>query len=215
MQIKNPKVDTYLIDGCGRCEYYKTPQCKVHSWPEELKLLRQIVLDTGLTEDYKWSQPCYTYQNKNVLIVSALKDAATLSFFKGALLDDPKGLLIKPGKSSQSARYMRFTSMDSIMKEEPYIKAFILEAIENEKAGKKVKFKKNPEPIPEELITKFEEFPEFKTAFEALTPGRQRGYILYFSKPKQSKTRTSRIEKCIPQILRGEGIHDGYKSKKK
>lgn len=204
----NPNVDEYLAIGCGRCELYNTPQCKVHHWPEELVQLRRIALECGLLEEYKWSQPCYTFQGKNVLIVTALKDYACLAFFKGVLLKDPDKLLIAPGKSSQSDRQFRFTNADDILKLESTIKAYIHEAIEVEKAGLKVNFKKNLEPIPEELLQKFEAYPDLKTAFEALTPGRQRGYILHFSAPKQSATRTSRIEKCIDKIMTGKGFHD-------
>ena len=212
---KNPKIDAFLIDGCGRCQYFKTPQCKVNTWREELILLRDIVVDSELKEEYKWSQPCYTYEGKNVLIVSALKDFALISFFKGTLLRDAKKLLHAPGKSSQADRQFRFTSVKEVVEAEHYIRAYIHEAIEIEKQGLKVSFKKNPEPFPQELIDKFERDPVFEKAFKSLTPGRQRGYILHFSQPKQSKTRASRIEKCIPKILKGEGLHDRYKSMKR
>jgi uncharacterized protein YdeI (YjbR/CyaY-like superfamily) len=211
----NPQVDTYLIEGCGRCDLYRTPQCKVHNWPQELAYLRRIVLECGLTEEYKWSQPCYTFQGNNVLIVTAFKDYATISFFKGSLLKDPENHLVKPGESSQAARQLRFTDTKQIEAIEPVIKAFIFEAIKVEKAGLKVEFKKDLEPMPEELEQILAVDEELKTAFEALTPGRQRGYILYFSKPKQAKTRISRIEKCIPKILNGEGLNDKYSSRRK
>ena len=210
----NPQVDTYLKDGCGRCAYYRTPQCKVHSWSEELKELRRIVQGFDLKEDYKWSQPCYTHENKNVLIVTAFKDYAALAFFKGALMKDPQNVLIKPGKSSQAARQLRFTDVKRIKALEKVIRSYIKEAIEIERSGKKIEFIKNPEPIPEELQQTMDENPKFKEAFEALTPGRKRGYILHFSQPKQSKTRFSRIEKCTPLILKGEGLNDGYRSRK-
>ena len=198
----------YLIEGCGRCPYYRTPNCKVHDWVAELRELRRIVLACGLQEEFKWSQPCYTYNNRNVLMVTAMKDYACLAFFKGTLLKDEKGLLVAPGKSSQSSRQLRFTEVNDILQMEAMLKAYIYEALEVEKAGLKVQFKKNPEPIPRELQDKLDENPEFKTAFEALTPGRQRGYILHFSQPKQSKTRVTRIEKCTSQILDGLGMHD-------
>ncbi len=204
----NPQVDQYLLDGCMRCPLGATPKCKVRDWQEELKLLRSIVLDCGLTEERKWGVPCYTYDNKNVSIVSALKDYATLSFFKGVLLKDPDGVLEKPGPNSQSDRIIRFRSVDEITQLEVSLKSYIHEAIEVEKKGLKVEFKKNPEPIPEELETIFNEDPGLKAAFEALTPGRQRGYIIHFSQPKQSATRTSRIEKCIPKIMEGKGFFD-------
>lgn len=211
----NPKVDKYLIDGCMRCPLGGTPECKVHTWPKELDLLRRIVHECGLTEELKWGAPCYTFQDKNVLMVSALRDYCCISFFKGSLLKDSKGLLEKPGPNSQAARLFKFASVEEIRQIEEDIKNYIFEAIEVEKAGLKVEFKKNPESITEELEQKFEEDPFFKAAFESLTPGRQRGYILFFSQPKKSETRTSRIEKCVSKILNGEGLNDKYQSKKK
>ncbi|WP_345725309.1 YdeI/OmpD-associated family protein [Sinomicrobium weinanense] len=210
----NTSADQYFIDGCGRCPLGGTPDCKVHHWTPALKLLRKIVLDCGLSEESKWGVPCYTFRDKNVLIVSALKDYCCLSFFKGSLLNDQKNLLVKPGPNSQAARLFKFTDTDEIIAMESELKAYIFEAIEIERAGLHVTFKKNPEPIPYELEVKFEEDPVLKTAFEALTPGRQRGYLLYFSQPKQSKTKVSRIEKCVPMILSGLGLHDKYKSGK-
>ncbi len=204
----NPKVDIYLIDGCGRCKLYQTPQCKVRSWTEELKQLRRIVLDCGLEEEFKWSQPCYTFRNKNILLVTAFKEFAALALFKGALLKDSHNILVAPGESSQAVRQVRVTSVHDIIEMEPILRAYIQEAIEVEKSGLKVNFKKNPEPLPEELKGKFVELPDLKLAFEALTAGRQRGYILHFSQPKQSKTKVSRIEKCITRILNGKGLTD-------
>ena len=210
----NNTVDNYLLEGCGRCPLGGTPDCKVHQWIDELILLRTIVLDCGLTEDCKWGVPCYTFQNKNILLVSAFKAYCCISFFKGSLLSDKNKKLVKPGKNSQATRMLKFTSTDQITAIEKDIKAIIFEAIEVEKSGLKVAYRKNPEPAPEELEQKFKEDPLLKAAFEVLTPGRQRGYILYFSAPKQSKTRTSRIEKCIGKIINGEGLHDKYKRKK-
>ncbi len=204
----NPQIDNYLSEGCGRCPLGGTPDCKVHHWPQELKKLRTIVLDCGLTEELKWGVPCYTFHDKNVLIVSALKDYAALSFFKGALLSDTNGILQKPGENTQAARLIKFTSLPEIVAMEDILKAYIFEAIEVEKAGLAVVFKTNPEPIPEELQHKLDQDFGFKAAFEALTPGRQRGYILHFSQPKQSATRVSRIEKCIPKIMEGKGFND-------
>lgn len=215
MNEMNPKIDNYLAEGCGRCPFGGTSDCKVHQWPEELMKLRRITLDCGLTEELKWGVPCYTYQNKNIVLVSALREYCAFSFFKGVLLKDPHKILEKPGPNSQSDRVIKFTSVQQIIELENVLKAYVAEAIEVEKAGLKVEFKQNPEPIPEELQQKLEEDPFFKTAFEELTPGRRRGYILYFSQPKQSKTRVARIEKCTPKILNGEGLHDKYSSKKK
>ncbi len=207
-------VDTYLMEGCGRCPLGGTADCKVHKWTSALELLRAIVLDCGLIEEVKWGVPCYTFQNANVLLVSAFNEYCSISFFKGSLLSNSQGLLEKPGPNSQAARLIKFTNIEKIRSHEADIKTCIFEAIEVEKAGLKVKFQKNPEPIPEELEKKFEEDPVLKTAFESLTPGRQRGYILHFSAPKQSKTRVSRIEKCIGKILNGEGLNDKYSRKK-
>jgi uncharacterized protein YdeI (YjbR/CyaY-like superfamily) len=211
----NPLIDHYLEAGCGRCPLGGTSSCKVHSWTKELEKLRSIVLDCGLSEELKWGVPCYTFQGKNVLMVSAFKGYCALSFFKGALLNNSRKILTAPGKNSQSARVIRFTGLDEIVKLEQTLKALIFESIEVEKAGLKVEFKKNPEPVPDELQKRLDEDSFFKSAFEGLSPGRQRGYILYFSQPKQSKTRFERIEKCIPKILNGEGLNDRYKSGKK
>ncbi len=206
----NPKVDIYLSEGCGRCSLYRTPQCKVHTWSEELQHLRRIVLAYGLTEEFKWSQPCYTFQNKNVLLVTAFKEYAVIAFFKGALMKDPNQILVAPGENSQAVRQARFTQVSDILEMEDILKAYVHEAVDLEKAGQKVKFEKNPEPVPEELLETLEGDPDLKAAFEGLTPGRQRGYILYFSAAKQSQTRLARIEKCREKILRGEGLQDNY-----
>jgi len=204
----NHQVDLYLEQGCGRCSFFQTPHCKVHRWPGELKQLRRIVLECGLKEEFKWSQPCYTYQNKNIVLVTAFREYAAVAFFKGALLKDPYHILVAPGNNSQATRQARFTEVKDILEMEPVLKAYIDEAIDLEKAGLTVNFKKNPEPIPVELQQKFAEIPILRSAFEALTPGRQRGYILHFSQPKQSKTRMSRIEKCAEKILNGKGLND-------
>ena len=211
----NPEVDIYFEEGCGRCPLGGTDDCKVHSWTQELAYLRQIVLACGLQEERKWGAPCYTYQGKNVLMIAAFKESCSLSFFKGSLLSDEKQVLEKPGKNSQAARLFRFTETEQIAAIQDYIKACIFEAIEIEKAGVKVEFNPNPGPLPEELIHAFAHDPVLKSAFENLTPGRQRGYILHFSQAKQSKTRLARIEKCSPMILNGIGLHDKYQKRKK
>ena len=190
----NPKVDEYLR--------------KAKKWQQEMEKLRQISLVCGLTEELKWGKPCYTFQESNIVIIQGFKEFCALLFCKGALLNDPNGILKKPGENTQAARRIPFTSVREIVEMEPILKAYIYEAIEVEKAGLKVNFKKNPEPIPEELQKKLDEIPSLKTAFAALTPGRQRGYILYFSGAKQSKTREARVEKCMPQILNGKGLND-------
>lgn len=205
----NPLIDLYLQNGCGRCKLYKTPQCKVHTWHNELVKLRAIVLSAELTEDFKWKQPCYTYNNTNVVMVTAFKEHCVISFFKGALLKDEHKILSQPGENSQSVKWIKFTNVKDIAKLEKTIKAYIKEAIELEKLGAKVELKKVEDyAVPQELETKFKEDKKFKTAFEKLTPGRQRGYLLHFAQPKQAATRISRIEKCIPKILEGKGFLD-------
>ncbi len=201
-------IETYFIEGCGRCPLGGTPECKVHNWKKELQLLRRILNDCHLKEEIKWGVPCYTFQGHNLLILAALKEYCSISFFKGALLQDTDELLVKPGENTQSARLIKITDVQEIVEKETMLKTYIYEAIEVEKAGIKVEYKKLPEPVPEEFQNVLDTNPDIQTAFEALTPGRQRGYILYFSAPKQSKTRASRIEKYIPSILNGKGFHD-------
>jgi uncharacterized protein YdeI (YjbR/CyaY-like superfamily) len=204
----DPKVDLYIADGCGRCAFYATPQCKVKKWQIALETLRQVALESGLTEELKWAVPCYTFKKSNVAIVAAFKDYCAISFFKGALLQDSHSILDKPGESTQSARLIKFTHVEEIMEKKWILKDYILEAIALEANGKKVTFNRNLEPIPEELENKFSELPIFKKAFYSLASGKQRGYIIYFSQPKQSQTRNARIEKCMEQILNGKGLND-------
>ena len=191
----NPKVDEFLS--------------KAKKWKEEFEKLRTIILDCELTEDFKWMHPCYTYNNKNVVLIHGFKEYCALLFHKGALLQDAHGILIQQTENVQAARQIRFTTVQEINELENILKAYIHEAIEVEKAGLKVEVNKNIElNIPEELQNKFDEIPELKTAFEALTPGRQRAYTLYFSQAKQSKTRESRVEKYVQKILDGKGLKD-------
>jgi len=193
--IRNPKIDPFFQ--------------KEKRWKEEFAKLREIVLDCDVTEDFKWMHPCYTYDGKNIVLIHGFKEYCALLFHKGALLKDPHGILVQQTENVQSARQLRFTDVRQIDEMQLIIKAYIDEAIEAEKAGLKVTLKKTEEyPVPEELQNKFAELPALKTAFEALTPGRQRGYLYYFSQPKQSKTRTARIEKYIPHILAGKGLND-------
>ena len=208
MTFRNPKVDQFLEEGCGRCEYYQTPDCKVHLWTEELIELRRIALNSGLKEEIKWSNPCYTIGGKNVLMVSALKGAAIMSFFKGALLKDPKKMLVSPGKNSHSDRQFRFTNAEDIRENEEIISSYIFEAIRNEKDGKKVEPLKTAIPLPQELIDIFIEQPDVKEAFEALSPGRRRSYQLHISGAKQPATRRRRAERCIPKIYLGKGFNE-------
>lgn len=205
----NPKIDTYLAVGCGRCPFGNTPECKVHNWTQELQKLREIVLDCGLTEELKWSVPCYTFEGNNVAIVSAFKEFCSISFFKGSLLKDADGILVRQGENSQAARIVKFTDVGQISETEEILRSYIQEAIEIEKSGLKVEYKDISEyEIPAELQNKFNENSAFKDAFYSLTSGRQKGYILHFSQPKQSKTREARIEKYLPQIFKGKGFHD-------
>jgi uncharacterized protein YdeI (YjbR/CyaY-like superfamily) len=209
MPTLNPEIDLYLAEGCGRCPLGGTPQCKVHDWTKELKRLRSIVLDCGLVEELKWKVPCYTLEGHNILIVAAFRDFCSVSFFKGSLLKDTFSVLDKPGENSQAARLIRITSVKEITTKEEAIRDCIRQAIEIEKSGKKVDFKAKTELVlPAELLEKFDELPVLRTAFEALTPGRQRGYVLFFTGAKQSKTKVDRIVKCIPRILEGLGMHD-------
>jgi uncharacterized protein YdeI (YjbR/CyaY-like superfamily) len=191
----NPKVDFYFS--------------KAQKWLKEIEKLRTIVLDCGLTEELKWGVPCYTFQKSNIVLIHVFKEYCALLFFKGVLLNDPNGILIQQTENVQAARQIRFTSVREIVKMGPILKAYVYEAIEVEKSGEKVKLKKTAAfKIPEEFSKKLDKKPALKAAFKALTPGRQRAYIIYFSAPKQSKTRESRVEKCMQQILNGKGLND-------
>jgi uncharacterized protein YdeI (YjbR/CyaY-like superfamily) len=195
MSSMNPKVDWYFQ--------------KAKKWQEELEILRIIALDAQLTEELKWGCPCYTLEQRNIVLIHTFKDYCAFLFFKGALLKDSKGILVQQTKNVQSARQIRFTSAQEILEMQPILKAYLAQAIEVEKSGLEVEFKKTTEfGVPEELQEKFDQIPELKTAFAALTPGRQRGYILHFSAPKQAKTRVSRIEKSMSQIFNGKGLDD-------
>ncbi|MFB9324517.1 YdeI family protein [Paenibacillus aurantiacus] len=194
-RVTNPKVDGFLR--------------KAKTWKAEFEKLREIVLDCGLTEDFKWMHPCYTLEEKNIVILHGFKAYCALLFHKGALLRDPHGILIQQTENVQAARQLRFTSEQQIIEMEATIRAYIYEAIEVEKAGLEVEFKKSEQyAVPEEFQTKLDELPDLKTAFEALTPGRQRAYLLHFSAPKQAKTRAARVEKYTQQILDGKGLND-------
>jgi uncharacterized protein YdeI (YjbR/CyaY-like superfamily) len=182
---------------------------KAKKWREEMEKLRSFILDCQLTEELKWGKPCYTFQKSNIVLIVGFKEYCALIFCKGVLLNDAKGILIKPGENTQAGRQIRFTDLREIVEMESILKAYIYEAIEVEKSGLEVNFKKNTELVfPEEFQNKLDESPALKTAFGALTPGRQRAYNLYFSAPKQSKTRESRVEKWMPQILKGKGLND-------
>ncbi len=178
------------------------------TWKKEIETLRAILQETKLEEDFKWSKPCYSFDGNNIAIIQPLKDFLGMMFFKGALMADPESVLVDNGPNSQAARRLEFRSVQEITKMKSTIKAYIKAAIEIEKSGLKVEFKKKPEAIPEELSETFTKRPPLKKAFDALTPGRRRAYILHFNGAKQSKTRLSRIEKCIPRILAGRGMMD-------
>ena len=191
----SPKVDEFIS--------------KAQKWQEGFEKLRMIILDCQLTEELKWGVPCYTFQGANIVLIHGFKEYCAILFVKGSLLKDANGILIQQTENVQAGRQIRFTNVQEIVEKEAILKTYIYEAIEVEKAGLEVNFKKSTEfIIPEELQNKFDEIPALKTAFEALTPGRQRAYILYFSEPKQSKTRESRVEKCMQQILSGKGLND-------
>ena len=191
----NPKVDAFLSNA--------------KQWREEYMMLRTIVLGCRLDEELKWGVPCYTHGGKNIVIIHGFKEYCALLFFKGALLRDPAGILVQQTENTQAARQIRFTGPDQIAAMEPLLKSYILEAVEAEKAGLKVAFRKNEEfPLPEEFRRELDETPGLKEAFGALTPGRQRAYMIYFSSAKQPATRASRVEKSIPRILRGKGLDD-------
>ena len=195
MKKTNPKVDVFLR--------------KTKQWREEFENLRAIILDCGLIEELKWGVPCYTFENRNVVLIHGFKEYCAILFVKGALLKDDKDILITQTANVQAARQIRFVNVREIVKMKSTLKAYILEALEAEKAGLKVDLKKTDEfAMPEEFQKKLREIPALKTAFEALTPGRQRAYLLYFSQPKQSKTREARVEKYIQQILGGKGLND-------
>lgn len=194
-QRMNRKVDDYLR--------------RAKKWQKEFERLRTIALGCELTEELKWGQPCYTFQNKNIVIIQGFKEYCAFLFFKGALLKDTEGLLVKPGENTQSSRQIRFTKVREIIRLERVLTAYIHEAIDVERAGLKVKLRKTADlEMPEEFQTKLDQSPALKKAFYALTPGRQRAYLFYFSQAKQAKTRESRVAKCSGQILKGKGLHD-------
>lgn len=205
----NPLIDDYLKDGCGRCSLYQTPKCKVHTWQKCLTLLRTIILETGLQEELKWSMPCYSYQGKNVIMMAAFKDYCCISFFKGSAIQDDTGLLSTSGPNSKTGRIFKITDIQDIINHKVDIKALIFQAIALEKSGIKVKSASlQAEPWPDEFVEICRNKPELETAFKGLTPGRQRGYLIFFQGAKQSETRIRRIQKYIPLILQGKGMQD-------
>lgn len=201
----------YFINGCMRCKLGATPNCKVHKWIEPLLELRSMVNKSGLIETAKWGVPCYTSNGKNVLMIGAFKKYCFISFFKGSLLRDDSNLLLKHGEHSEVTGFLKFKTAEQVKVTRTIIEDFIQQAIELEQNNVKPITASKANVLPEELIKEFERNIVFKEAFLTLTKGRQRGYIIYFSQPKQPSTRHARITKCIPQILRGEGLHDAYR----
>ena len=205
----NPQVDLFLLEGCMRCPKGATPTCKVHRWTPILEKLRQYLLETELTEERKWGMPTYTLNGKNVLMLAVFNDSCALSFLKGILIDDPDGLLEFPGPNSQQAKFLRFIGLEQVDPRESAIRDFIRQAIAIEKKGKKVEVPRlTGMEIPEELTQKFLELEGLEKAFFALTPGRQRAYLIHFTGAKQTNTRMGRVEKYIPKIMEGKGMMD-------
>jgi len=204
----NTQIDQFLLEGCMRCSLGATPACKVLLWTDILEFLRQLILETELQEERKWGVPTYTINGKNVVMLGIFKDSCVLSFIKGLLIPDPKGLLALPGPNSREGRILRFTQLNQATLLEKEIRNFLQEAIQVERSGKKAAPSSSLQVLPDELLQKFSEHPGFESAFYALTPGRQRGYLIHFSGAKQSPTRLSRIEKCIPKIFAGKGMMD-------
>ena len=206
MMIKDP--NDYFIDGCGRCSLHGTDQCKVRKWADPLVLLREIMLQSGLEEEAKWGQPTYTLKGKNVAMIYSFKDSCGISFFKGVLLQDDAKILVPAGSNSNVARHLKITSAAQVSELEPHIHAYIAEAIELEKSGAKVPKPSEREPMPETLANWLENDPQLQTAWDLLTPGRQRSYILHVGSAKQEQTQLNRIEKCIPKIYAGKGFNE-------
>jgi len=201
-------VDQYLTDGCGRCSHFQKPSCKVHLWTEELIFLRSLVNSTDLKEEIKWSQPCYTLNGKNVIIIASFRDYCCINFLKGVLIEDYLQLLTKPGENSQTSRMLKFKKNDvsqKLMEQPELILNYIHQAMEIEKSGIKLPEKVKEEEPPYELIEQFKLNPDLEKDFFNLTPGRQRAYLMYFNSAKQSATKTNRIIKLIPKIKSGKG----------
>jgi uncharacterized protein YdeI (YjbR/CyaY-like superfamily) len=206
--MNNSNVDSYLRDGCGRCEHFQTPSCKVHLWTKALEALREIVLSTGLDEEMKWGSPCYTLGGKNVVMIGAFKESCVLSFFKGGALVDPDGALDSAGPNSRVARWMKFRSLDDVLARRAIALRFIEQAIALERAGVKVAKSAEAEPVPIELEQRLEVDPDLRRAFEALTPGRRRSHLIHITGAKQSETRARRVDKCAEDILAGRGFNE-------
>ncbi|NVK31710.1 MAG: YdeI/OmpD-associated family protein [Gammaproteobacteria bacterium] len=207
MTIKPTSIDDFIATGCGRCKLGGTPGCKVHHWTAEIKALREILCKSALDEQLKWSQPCYTHNGQNIVIIAVLKQSIALSWLAGAQFSDPNQQLEKPGEHSNHVRYQRFFSLDDIDQNRDQIDDFLTQALSNDVQSAKKPVTTAP-ASPTELITMFDQDPEFKKTFESLTPGRQRSWLLHFSAAKQSQTRQNRIEKAKPKILEGKGWNE-------
>lgn len=207
--IKPQNVNDFFRDGCGRCAKGGTPQCKVHSWTQELILLRNLCVESGLTETIKWGMPVYTHKGKNVAIIGAFKEFCTIGFFKGILLNDPDQKLQVSGENTQDSRILKFKHVQELLDLEPWIRVFLQDALEIEEKG--IKPEKGPKKdliLPDEMLQFFKENPMVEERFMALTPGRQRSWVIFINGAKQSATRQSRLSKAVPKILEGKGMHD-------
>lgn len=206
--MNNTSVDSYLREGCGRCEHFQKPSCKVHLWTKALEALRELALASGLREEMKWGSPCYTLGGKNVVMITAFRERCGLSFFKGSALVDDEGALEAVGPNSRVARWLAFRSHDEVLARRALAARLIEQAIALERAGGRVASVVEPEPVPVELAQRLEVDPDLRRAFEALTPGRRRSHILHVSGAKQSETRARRVERCAEDILLGRGFNE-------
>lgn len=208
MAMNNTSVDSYLRDGCGRCEKFQTPECKVLQWTKPLTALRAMLNEAGLVEEMKWGSPTYTLDGKNVVMLASFKEYCALSFLKGAVLKDEEGLLDSPGPNSQHVRFLKFLTLADVKKHRAAAKGFIQQAIELERVGVKVAPKAVKLVLPDELVARFARDGALKKAFEALTPGRQRSHVLHISGAKQAETRERRVDACAEHILAGRGFNE-------
>ncbi len=206
--VNNTAVDAYFDIGCGRCPLGGTPKCKVNNWRELLLNIRALMLASGLDEERKWGVPCYTYEGRNVVIISALKEYCSIAFFKGALLQDDSGLLQMPGENSNAGRVIKLTQLKHLKDNETQIMSLIGQAINIERLGLKVPKNTQPVPVPQELKDLFDHEPDFESAFSKLTPGRQKEYLYYFGQAKHPATRSARIERYYNKIMLGKGFND-------
>lgn len=206
--MNNTSVDSYLRDGCGRCSLFATPACKVHRSPETLLALRSLLLEFDFVEAMKWGSPCYAVNGRNVVMLVSLKDACALSFFDGAALDDPDGALLSPGPNSRFGRYLKFASLDDLVTNQEVARALLRRAAEFARSGARFVPAREPDELPEELTEALFADRVLQSAFEALTPGRQRSHVIYVSGAKGAEARLRRVERCVPKILAGRGFNE-------